>query len=114
MGEGGVEAIVDILKAVVEGRGHVPLHMKCKSRAKGFLILILRLLPLILINFNIPDATALRGLMATALIIVENVTCLGNETSTSQCNATVPAMTPRCFTSFPGAAAGVCCAQGIL
>ena len=50
--------------------------------------------------------------MATAQIIAENVTCLGNETDASQCNATVPAMTPRCFTSFPGTAAGVRCAQG--
>ena len=40
-----MEAIVDILKAVVEGRRYVPLYMKCKSRAKAFLILILRLLP---------------------------------------------------------------------
>ena len=63
---------------------------------------------------NIPDATALRGLFATAQIIAENVTCLGNETSADQCNATVPAITPRCFDSFSGTAAGVRCTLGIL
>ena len=64
-------------------------------------------------TINITDATALSGLSATSQIIAENITCLGNETSTTECNATVPVITPSCFDSFPGRAAGVRCAQGM-
>ena len=73
---------------------------------------LLLLLTLYLLSI-VTDATALSGLSATSQIIAENITCLGNETSTTECNATVPVITPSCFDSFPGRAAGVRCTQGI-
>ena len=51
------------------------------------------------------------GLGTTAPVGVEDVMCPSNATSASECNATSPPMTPRCFGNF--SAAGVRCIQGV-